>query len=344
MELSQFDFHLPEELIALRPASPRESSKLLVGFDELVDDFFVNITKYVNDDDLIVINNSKVIPILINGQKDSKHFSITLHKKKENFKWMAFIKPSRKLNVGDEIILDNNYKCKVEQKYDYGETELKFLFPESEFENFISNYGNMPLPPYIQKLRKPDKKDFEDYQTIFANTAGSVAAPTAGLHFSNEIMNYFYDKNQIEQVTLHVGAGTFMPIRDKIEKHKMHAEFGQISKQTVKRINECREKGGKIIAVGTTTLRLLEGACKHNEDNLDQFNGEIDIFIKPGFKFKIVDKLITNFHLPKSTLMLLISAFAGIENVSKMYKHAIEQNYRFFSYGDASFLMRNKNV
>ena len=161
MELSQFDFHLPEELIALRPARPRESSKLLVGFDELVDDFFVNITKYVNDDDLIVINNSKVIPILINGQKDSKHFSITLHKKKENFKWMAFIKPSRKLNVGDEITLDNNYKCKVEQKYDYGETELKFLFPESEFENFISNYGNMPLPPYIQKIRKPDKKDFE---------------------------------------------------------------------------------------------------------------------------------------------------------------------------------------
>ena len=145
-------------------------------------------------------------------------------------------------------------------------------------------------------------------------------------------------------MTLHVGAGTFMPIRDKIEKHKMHAEFGQISKQTVKRINECREKGGKIIAVGTTTLRLLEGACKHSEDNLDQFNGEIDIFIKPGFKFKIVDKLITNFHLPKSTLMLLISAFAGIENVSKMYKHAIAQNYRFFSYGDASFLMRNKNV
>ena len=344
MELSQFDFHLPEELIALRPANPRDNSKMLVHFDELVDDLFVNVTNYINDDDLIIINNSKVIPILLNGQKDGKDFSITLHKKIKSCHWMAFIKPSRKINVGDEITFENNYRCKVLQKYDFGEIELNFLFSDTEFDHFINNYGNMPLPPYIQKKRKPDKKDFEDYQTIFADTLGSVAAPTAGLHFSHEIMNYFNDKNQIEQVTLHVGAGTFMPIRDRIDKHKMHVEFGHISKHTVKRINECKEKGGKIIAVGTTTLRLLEGACKHNDDNLDQFNGEIDIFIKPGFKFKIVDKLITNFHLPKSTLMLLISAFAGIENVSKMYKHAIEKKYRFFSYGDASFLMRNNNV
>tara|TARA_B100001057_G_scaffold209354_2_gene210056 strand:- start:8206 stop:9240 length:1035 start_codon:yes stop_codon:yes gene_type:complete len=344
MELSQFDFHLPEELIALRPANPRDNSKMLVHFDELVDDLFVNVTNYINDDDLIIINNSKVIPILLNGQKDGKDFSITLHKKIKSCHWMAFIKPSRKINVGDEITFENNYRCKVLQKYDFGEIELNFLFSDTEFDHFINNYGNMPLPPYIQKKRKPDKKDFEDYQTIFADTLGSVAAPTAGLHFSHEIMNYFNDKNQIEQVTLHVGAGTFMPIRDRIDKHKMHVEFGHISKHTVKRINECKEKGGKIIAVGTTTLRLLEGACKHNDDNLDQFNGEIDIFIKPGFKFKIVDKLITNFHLPKSTLMLLISAFAGIENVSKMYKHAIEKKYRFFSYGDASFLTRNNNV
>ena len=220
--------------------------------------------------------------------------------------------------------------------------ELKFLFPESEFENFISSYGNMPLPPYIQKLRKPDKKDFEDYQTIFANNAGSVAAPTAGLHFSNEIMNYFYAKNQIEQVTLHVGAGTFLPVRvDNVEKHEMHTEWGEVKENVAASINRTKNSGGNIIPVGTTSLRLLETAATPN-GQVSAFSGETNIFITPGYEFKVTDKLITNFHLPKSTLFMLVAAFSGLSQMHTAYKHAIKNQYRFYSYGDACLLNKQK--
>ena len=210
---------------------------------------------------------------------------------------------------------------------------------EEEFDNYLNQFGLMPLPPYIQKKRKSDKKDFTDYQTVYAKEKGSVAAPTAGLHFNDEIINKLVESDQLVEITLHVGAGTFLPIRNEdVDNHVMHSEYGIIDEKTALKINQCKKKGGKIIAVGTTTLRLLESAAKNNV--VEKFNRETNIFIKPGYKFQIVDMLLTNFHLPKSTLLLLVSAFAGTEEIFKIYKHAVTNKYRFFSYGDVSLLFK----
>ncbi|MAE37556.1 MAG: tRNA preQ1(34) S-adenosylmethionine ribosyltransferase-isomerase QueA [Pelagibacteraceae bacterium] len=337
MDISHFDFDLPKELIASRPIHPRNISRLLIGDNTITHDNFNNILNYIEKDDLFVVNNSKVIPAYFSVKFNSGHINITLHKKIENSLWRAFIKPGKKINSGDKITLDDKHFFKIIKKF----TEGDFLIEMNEKEEMIfKNFGKMPLPPYILKSRSSDEKDFDDYQTVYASQDGSIAAPTAGLHFNSEIYNKLQNNNQLAEITLHVGAGTFMPIRDKIENHKMHSENGFISDEVIEIIKEKKSKKGRIISVGTTSLRLLESAAMKGE--LTSFSGDTDIFIRPGFRFNVVDMLLTNFHLPKSSLMILVSAFAGIDKVKLLYKEAIKNNYRFFSYGDASLLFRHE--
>ena len=337
MDISHFDFDLPKELIASRPIHPRNISRLLIGDNTITHDNFNNILNYIEKDDLLVVNNSKVIPAYFSVKFNSGHINVTLHKKIEDSLWRAFIKPGKKINSGDKITLDDKHFFKIIKKF----TEGDFLIEMNEKEEMIfKNFGKMPLPPYILKSRSSDEKDFDDYQTVYASQDGSIAAPTAGLHFNSEIYNKLQNNNQLAEITLHVGAGTFMPIRDKIENHKMHSENGFISDEVIEIIKEKKSKKGRIISVGTTSLRLLESAAMKGE--LTSFSGDTDIFIRPGFRFNVVDMLLTNFHLPKSSLMILVSAFAGIDKVKLLYKEAIKNNYRFFSYGDASLLFRHE--
>lgn len=339
MKLSQFDFELPDNLIAERPCEPREESRMLVYKNEISDTNFSKFIDYVGHNDLVVINNTKVIPIFLEGFHSKKNIKVTLHKKLSSNKWLAFLKPAKNVSENSIISFNNEISCTIRKKLDYGEVELEFNCSEEEFDNYLNQFGLMPLPPYIQKKRKSDKKDFTDYQTVYAKEKGSVAAPTAGLHFNDEIINKLVESDQLAEITLHVGAGTFLPIRNEdVDNHVMHSEYGIIDEKTALKINQCKKKGGKIIAVGTTTLRLLESAAKNNE--VEKFNRETNIFIKPGYKFQIVDMLLTNFHLPKSTLLLLVSAFAGTEEIFKIYKHAVTNKYRFFSYGDVSLLFK----
>ena len=341
MDLSQFDYFLPEKLIADKPCSPRQSSRMLVGDDDLKDDKFINFPRYIKEKDLVIINNSKVIPILIEARKGDSTISITLHKELDKNKWLAYAKPGKKVSIDNEISFSESIKAKVLYKMDYGEIKLEFNCSNKEIKNFINKKGKMPLTPYILKKRKSSEDDFIDYQTIYAKDEGSIAAPTAGLHFNEKILQQLKDKNQIAEVTLHVGAGTFQPIRENIDNHKMHSEYGTVSQETVDRILNCKRNGGRIISVGTTTLRILETASL-KEGQISSFMGDTDIFIKPGFKFNTVDLLLTNFHLPKSTLLLLISAFTGKEKVMDIYKKAVGMEYRFYSYGDVSLLYRNE--
>ena len=336
MDLSQYDYDLPEKLIAHRPCSPRHESRLLIGSEPINHDSFSNIANYINDNDLIVVNNSKVIPIYLSGEVLDYQIKITLHKNLGNGEWLAYLKPGKKVNDGDNIIFNENHKAEVVKKEENGEFKIKFHSNENDL---INSYGKMPLPPYILKKRDSDENDFEDYQTIYANKQGSIAAPTAGLHFNNKIYDKFKNNGQIAEVTLHVGAGTFQPIRSSIDDHIMHSEKGLVSLETVKKIEKTKLSNGRIIAVGTTTLRLLESAALSN-GKLKPFSADTNIFIKPGFNFNVVDVLLTNFHLPKSTLMLLVSAFSGAEKIKKIYQDAIKNEYRFFSYGDVSLLYK----
>ena len=337
MHLSEFDFHLPEELIATEPANPRDSSRLLVIGHELEDKMFRDLPTLLSPDDLLVFNNSKVIPArifatplsspLIGGaeggknhkNEGGKNFEILLHRKLATNKWNAFIKGSKKLKPAD-ILTHKNLEITILNKSESGEIEI-----ELNDESLIEEYGHMPLPPYIK--RADTKSDHEDYQTIYAQHKGSVAAPTAGLHFTNELLDALPNK---AFVTLHVGAGTFQPVKtDNIKEHQMHSEWYEISPETEAAIANCK---GRVIAVGTTSARVLEAS------NGKAGSGDTDIFIYPGYEFKIVDALITNFHLPKSSLFMLVSALAGTEKMHKAYAHAIKKKYRFYSYGDGCFI------
>jgi S-adenosylmethionine:tRNA ribosyltransferase-isomerase len=338
MKLSLFDYHLPEKFIAKFPSEKRDESKLLV-FNRKTNNIeftlFKNIVKYIDSKNILVINNVKVIPARLLGKKATGgKVEVLLLKNKDNFKWEAIYKSSKPLKTGDEIFF-NNFKCKVyKDNHVEFNTEVTFDFLEENTDS------HMPLPPYLK--RADTDIDRERYQTVYSSSMkrGAVAAPTAGLHFTNEILSKLKNKGiEIVEITLYVGIGTFAPIRkENIKEHKMHCETYEIPPQSAQKINKAIAEGKKIVAVGTTSVRALE-------DNFQRFktiklgNFSTDIFIYPGFRFNVVDKLITNFHLPKSTLLMLVSAFAGRENILNCYEKAKENNFRFFSYGDSMLIL-----
>lgn len=339
MRVDEFDFTLPEERIADRPISPREAAKLLVVRDGLNDHTVGELPDFLNEKDVLVFNDTKVIPARLKGMRRAAKVEVTLHKNTSADTWHAFAKPAKKLKPGDIIQFSDDFTAMVSQKLEGGEVVLAFSASGPVLMEKLIEYGEIPLPPYIGSIRAVDEQDKEDYQTIFAKDEGAVAAPTAGLHFTEELLQRIKDKGvTCVATTLHVGAGTFLPVKvDDTDDHKMHAEFGVISTETAETINKCRENGGRIISVGTTSLRLLESAAD-DQGRVHPFRGETDIFITPGYKFKAVDVLMTNFHLPKSTLFMLVSAFSGFETMKQAYNHAIENKYRFYSYGDSSLL------
>ena len=346
MNLTDFDFILPEELIASRPVSPRSFSKLLVSKDlqTFIDTKFYNLPEYLNSNDLLIFNNTKVIPSRIKGKRiragNEANISVTLVSFKDDGLLQALIKPLRKIYIGEHIYFNDNIKAELINK-SQGFGILKFDKKKNDVLSFLLKFGSMPLPPYIEKKRAPDKRDIKDYQSIFAKCEGAVAAPTASLHFDKELLNKLISLGVEKSfVTLHVGAGTFLSVKESnIKNHKMHSEWGCIGESTVDKIRETKSRGGRVIPVGTTALRVLETAALGGR-NLKPWAGETDIFIYPGFKFMVSDGLITNFHLPKSTLMMLVSAFHGGKRTKDLYSHAIKNKYRFFSYGDACLLLR----
>ena len=318
MNISDFDFTLPEELIANYPATPRDSSRLLL-VNSLREKAFRDLPSLLRDDDLLVFNNSKVIPARLFGKKGEAKIEFLLHRKLENGNWKSFAKPGKKLKPGDIVMFEKGLSCIIVEKYESGEVEVKF-----NDESIIKQIGHMPLPPYIKRADETD--DRENYQTVYAQPEGSVAAPTAGLHFTKELLDKIPNK---AFVTLHVGAGTFQPVKtENLDEHKMHSEWYEIPKETEEKITAAK----RVIAVGTTSLRVLEASSGKAG------SGETDIFIRPGYQFKVVDALITNFHLPKSSLFILTCALAGQEKMHAAYDHAIKHKFRFFSYGDACFI------
>ncbi|KAB7615731.1 tRNA preQ1(34) S-adenosylmethionine ribosyltransferase-isomerase QueA [Amylibacter sp. SFDW26] len=347
MYLSDFDFNLPEELIALRPLKPRPSSRLLIsdGGDKF-DHHFSDICDYLQAGDRLVLNNTKVIPARLNGRRrrisdQGETFAaveITLISCDAQGNWLSLAKPARRLNVGEEIYFDLELIATVISKNTEG-VGLSFNKTGKEFDDVIANIGIMPLPPYIAAKRPADEQDHDDYQTVFAKELGAVAAPTASLHFDEALMDKLNAKGiTFSEVTLHVGAGTFLPVKtDDISAHKMHSEWGHVSEQAATEILDTKEQGGRVIPVGTTALRLIETAAR-DTGQIQAWTGDTDIFIKPGFQFYATDGLITNFHLPKSTLLMLVSALIGLDRTREIYEHAIEKKYRFFSYGDGSLL------
>jgi S-adenosylmethionine:tRNA ribosyltransferase-isomerase len=347
MRVADFDFELPPERIALRPAVPRESAKLLVVGNGLADLKVADLPGQLRRGDVLVFNNTKVIPAALSGHRVGRlgttpKIEALLHLRLGASRWKAFVKPAKKLEVSDRIrfgeesrvCLLGEVMATVEEKGEAGEVTLVFDFSGAALDEAIGAVGRMPLPPYIESKREQDQQDKSDYQTIFAKEAGAVAAPTAGLHFTPNLMKQLQQAGiSSEFVTLHVGAGTFLPVKaEDTRDHKMHAEWGEVSAEVVMRLRSARAAGGRIIAVGTTSLRLLESS------GLAPFSGTTEIFITPGYQFRAVDGLITNFHLPRSTLFMLVSAFAGQERMKQAYRHAIASGYRFYSYGDVSLL------
>lgn len=348
MRVSDFDFELPTEQIALRPASPRDSSRLLVvKQDALEDRIFRDLPDLLRAGDVLVFNNTRVIPASLAGHRIGRggttpKISALLHMRLDASRWKAFVKPAKKLERGDRlrfgsegrVCLLGPLEATIEEKGEAGEITLAFDLSGPALDEAITAVGEMPLPPYIAGKRGTDERDKSDYQTIFAEKEGAVAAPTAGLHFTPEVMKRLQETGiSHEFVTLHVGAGTFLPVKAEDTKdHKMHAEWGEVTAATCERLRAARANGGRIVAVGTTSLRLLESS------GLKPFSGTTEIFITPGYKFRAIDLLITNFHLPKSTLFMLVSAFSGLERMRTAYAHAIAKGYRFYSYGDSSLL------
>lgn len=349
MRLSDFDFTLPPDRIALHPVEPRDAARLLhVRKEGLSDRFVRDLPQILKPGDVLVSNDTKVIPAQLEGRRKEARIEITLLTPDKGsdetgigrVRWWAFARPGKKLKIGDRVDFAADFTAEIVTKAEDGQVLLDFGADPASFTEQLAQYGWMPLPPYIRKSRAVERRDDQDYQTIFAEREGAVAAPTAGLHFTPALLAALTEMG-IEQhrVTLHVGAGTFLPVKtDDVSEHKMHAEYGEISAATAAAINRAKDDGRRIVAVGTTSLRLLESAAR--DGRLLPFAGSTDIFITPGFKFQIVDLLMTNFHLPKSTLFMLVSAFAGVARMRAAYDHAIAGGYRFFSYGDASLLER----
>ena len=338
MRVSDFDFVLPAENIALRPVTPRDSAKLLEVGNGFSDHRVADLPTLLRRGDVLVFNDTRVIPAALTGHRTgrlgtTRKIEALLHMRLDGARWKAFVKPAKKLEQGDAVGFGDLHAI-VEHKGDAGEVTLHFEVANAELDAALMQWGRVPLPPYIEGKRAQDAQDRLDYQTSYAKHDGAVAAPTAGLHFTPELMIRLQDFGiQQEYVTLHVGAGTFLPVKvDDTDDHKMHHEWGSVSAETSGRLLQARAEGRRIIPVGTTSLRLLEASA------MQPFSGATDIFITPGYTFKAADGLITNFHLPKSTLFMLVSAFAGTARMQAAYAHAIANNYRFYSYGDASLL------
>lgn len=380
MQLSDFDFDLPERLIATRPAKPRSSARLLVSEqDQITDASVTDITNWLRPGDRLVLNDTKVLPARLSGfrRRDGAQGSTearieaTLLEPRAQGHWTALLKPLKKVRDGEVIHFSEDLSATVIRR-EAGQGVLEFNLTGDDFDTALAKAGAMPLPPYIAALRAPDEQDREDYQTIWAARPGAVAAPTASLHFDDALLDNIARMGvQITYVTLHVGAGTFLPVKvDDVTTHKMHAEWGEVSASAAAEINATRQAGGRVIPVGTTALRLIESAARDTAQHMaaapakgappdaatggqapqtppakgrapviTQWQGETDIFIYPGFQFRVTDALMTNFHLPKSTLMMLVSALVGQSRIRQIYAHAVASDYRFFSYGDASLLI-----
>jgi len=359
MRTDLFDFELPPERIALRPASPRDSARMLIVEPgaALRDRRVVDLPQLLRPGDQLVVNDTKVISAQLNGRRIGREtepkIEATLIKRLDGSRWQALVKPAKKLSPGDVIRFGNEGRvcllghldAEVEDKGEEGEVTLSFSFHGPALDSAIADLGNPPLPPYIAGKRAPDEQDVADYQTMFAENEGAVAAPTAGLHFTPALEAALREGGVgVRRITLHVGAGTFLPVKAQdTSGHKMHSEWAAISPETADALNAARAKAGRIVAVGTTSLRLLESAAA--EDGIiAPFAGETSIFITPGYRFRAVDILLTNFHLPRSTLFMLVSAFSGLETMKRAYAHAIASGYRFYSYGDACLLFRDKSI
>ncbi len=341
MRVDLFDFDLPQELIALRPARPRDAARMLVvqGDEPFADCGVLDLPKLLRAGDVLVFNDTRVIPAQLEGKRGEARIGATLHKRLDLRRWQAFIRNAKRLKPGDRVEFGADVCAIAEERHEDGSFTLAFEGDEP-VEVLLERAGRMPLPPYIAGKRDTDEADRKDYQTIFAQKDGAVAAPTAALHFTDRLIAALDEANiGRETLTLHVGAGTFLPVKAKdTDDHRMHAEFGTIDAETADRLNAAHAAGGRVIAVGTTSLRLLESAA--GEDGIIRpFSADTDIFITPGYKFRAVDGLMTNFHLPKSTLMMLVSALMGTERMQAVYAHAIAKGYRFYSYGDSSLLI-----
>ena len=340
MRVDQFDFTLPPERIALRPASPRDAARLLVVRPDALEDRIVSeLPQLLRAGDVLVFNDTRVIPAQLEGRRGDASIGATLHKREGVREWWAFVRNARRVRLGDRIDFGEGVHAVAVEKGSDGAILLAFEGAEP-VELLLARAGRMPLPPYIAGRRPADARDAEDYQTMFAREEGAVAAPTAALHFTPSLVAAL-DAAGVgrETLTLHVGAGTFLPVKaEEVADHKMHAEWGRITPEAAERLNRVRREGGRIISVGTTSLRLLESAADA-DGRIQPFEGDTAIFITPGYRFRAIDGLITNFHLPRSTLFMLVSALMGLERMRQAYAHAVEAGYRFYSYGDASLLL-----
>jgi S-adenosylmethionine:tRNA ribosyltransferase-isomerase len=347
MKVDLFDFDLPQACIAQHPMSPRDQARLLVigaetqTPDALEDGIVLQLAEYLSPGDVCVFNDTRVIPARLFGKRGTTGVEVTLHKKDGPAIWRAFARPAKKLKEGDRIDFTDDFHAFVTAKGLGGEVTLTFDRADAQLLATLEQQGVMPLPPYIKRARGGEEEDLNDYQTLFATHPGAVAAPTAGLHFTERLLSALEQRGVISaRVTLHVGAGTFLPVKvEDTDDHLMHSEWGEVSTDTAKRINAARQAGGRVVAVGTTSLRLLESAAD-DDGALKPFMGDTAIFITPGYRFKIVDVLLSNFHLPRSTLFMLVSAFAGLDRMHQAYAHAIKAGYRFYSYGDACLMTR----
>jgi len=355
MRTDLFDFELPEDRIALRPASPRDAARLLVVRPDapLEDRTIADLPALLRPGDAIVVNDTKVLPASLHGRRIGRGIEVAIEanltRRLDGARWLAFVRPAKRLQTGDvvrfgsegRVCFLNQLDATVEAKGEGGEVTLSFALHGPSLDQALEERGDMPLPPYIAGRRAADERDRADYQTMFARDEGSVAAPTAGLHFTDVLVGALRARRiSLHRVTLHVGPGTFLPVKsDDTADHKMHAEWGVVSAELADTLNASRRAGGRIVAVGSTSLRLLESAAAE-DGTLSAFSGETSLFVTPGYRFRAVDAILTNFHLPRSTLFMLVSAFSGLDTMKRAYARAIATGYRFYSYGDACLLLR----
>ncbi len=349
MLLSDFDFELPPQLIAQHPVEPRDAARLLqVHGDGLADRTVRDLPDLLRPGDLLVVNDTRVLPARLLGRRGEAGVEVTLHKAEGPARWRAFARPAKRLKPGDRIVFagaagetaDQAFEAEVLERHE-GEVLLAFSRSGPALIEALERHGTMPLPPYIKRAGGPDPVDRQSYQTVFARQSGAVAAPTAGLHFTPRLLEALAARGvERTTLTLHVGAGTFLPVKhERVEEHRMHAEWASLSVESAAAVARTRARGGRVVAVGTTALRTLESAAL-DSGAVEAFEGETSLFILPGFRFRAVDLLVTNFHLPRSTLFMLVAAFSGLERMRTAYAHAVAERYRFFSYGDACLLER----